>query len=98
MQSGVRGGIMDKRITPPDAGNVGVDGALNRVGENGFLGSNYSTPAGLEAKANFRHCSICGGRFTPDRVNHTICDECLSHPQVSRSIDSIRGLMAEVAA
>lgn len=84
---------MDKRITPPGLGKAGDHGA----GELRNLDLNYSTPASLEVKNSFEHCTVCGSRFTPDRVNHTLCDECLLYPQVGRSIDSFRHLMREVA-
>lgn len=84
---------MDRLSTPPHAGNMGVDGA----GELGVLSRNYSISPASEAKNTFNHCDICGGRFVPNRVNHTICDECLSYPHVGRIIDSFRHLMREVA-
>ncbi|MEW7973872.1 MAG: hypothetical protein AB2821_10360 [Candidatus Thiodiazotropha endolucinida] len=63
---------MDKVITPPDVGSVGVDGA----DELGNLDSKYSTNA--KVKSIFKCCVVCGGRFVPSRINHTLCDECLS--------------------
>lgn len=85
---------MDRFKTPPHVGSVGVDGA----GELGVLNKNYSISPASEAKNTFSHCDICGGRFVPNRVNHTICDECLSYPQVGRTVSSIQRLMAEVFA
>ncbi|MEW8042546.1 MAG: hypothetical protein AB2800_20360 [Candidatus Thiodiazotropha endolucinida] len=85
---------MDGRITPPGLGKAGDHGA----GELRNLDSNYSTPASLEVKNSFKHCAVCGSRFTPERHNHSLCDQCWSYDQVGRAIESIRHLMREVAA
>lgn len=81
---------MDRFKTPPHVGSVGVDGA----GELGVLNKNYSISPASEAKNTFRHCTVCGSRFTPERHNHSLCDQCWSYDQVGRAIESIRSLMA----
>lgn len=84
---------MSELNTPPRVGSAGVDGA----DELRILTENYSISPTSEAKNTFRHCTVCGSRFTPERHNHSLCDQCWSYDQVGRAIESIRSLMAEVA-
>ena len=84
---------MSKRNTPPGVGSAGVSGASERVN----LKEKYSTTPSPEAKTTFCHCIVCGSRFTPTRVNHSLCRQCWSYHKVGRAIESIRYLMREVS-
>lgn len=84
---------MDKINTPPDVGRIGLVGA----DEHGILKSEYSTSLDPKVKTIFKHCNVCGSRFTPQRHNHSLCDQCWSYDQVGRAIESIRHLIREVS-
>ncbi|MEW8287197.1 MAG: hypothetical protein AB2697_14510 [Candidatus Thiodiazotropha endolucinida] len=74
-----------KEFTSSGAGNArGV-----RVDEFGNLDREYSTTTlSPEVKTAFKHCVVCGGRFVPIRVNHSLCGQCFSYHRVGRTTEN----------